>query len=491
MPDFRSYLPGGILRFAGSRILRSLFTLFLFQLVLFGLIQALNASLPFDVQKFELAVRFQEDLSGFGSRASNQKESTPAGNTPAAATQSSSQELSAAPDVSGLSEGIGIEVGGAPGAGSASAGEATGEDGANPTAPPPATDIPAATPGKQPSRLQSSLLPWWNEFLGWMTAFYRGDFGKSNRSDGRPVLEILAHRLPRTLLLLIPGTLGGFFLGLWLGKVVAWQPRGWVEFGASLGGTAFYTSFPPWLAFVMISVFGLYLDWLPPEKLIDYNKWFMFDIALNDIIRYLLLTMAAVGLMYGVLSRLTRDLTHRKSILYRAVGGGGILLLACAAWWISGRGVLALDVVVHLILPVSTLMLLAFGETMLIMKTSMSRVVDSAHVRSARARGLPDPRVRDRHAARVAILPVLTQFVLHLPLIIIGSFVVEHFFFWDGMGQELIRAATENDIYVLMAILSLVAVVILAAHTVLDILIYWLDPRLRGGDRLSPSTGGK
>ncbi len=63
---------------------------------------------------------------------------------------------------------------------------------------------------------------------------------------------------------------------------------------------------------------------------------------------------------------------------------------------------------------------------------------------------------------------------------IIGSFVLEHVFFWDGMGQELVRAANENDLPVILGVLSLVGVGILLSHIIFDVLTVWLDPRLRG-----------
>lgn len=58
----------------------------------------------------------------------------------------------------------------------------------------------------------------------------------------------------------------------------------------------------------------------------------------------------------------------------------------------------------------------------------------------------------------------------------ISIIVVEHFFYWDVEGQELIRAAAEYDISIKMVILSLAAVLILIAHTLLDILSSWLNP---------------
>jgi len=116
---------------------------------------------------------------------------------------------------------------------------------------------------------------------------------------------------------------------------------------------------------------------------------------------------------------------------------------------------------------------------MLIMKTMIAETAVEQFVSTARAKGLPMPRVRDRHGVRVAILPVLTRFIVHLPYVIIGTFVLERLFYWDGMGMELVRAANENDLPVLMGVLSLVGVGILIAHVILDILTAWLDPRLR------------
>jgi peptide/nickel transport system permease protein len=397
MPNLSSLVPSGMFQFIISRLLRSLVTLIIFQLLLFGLIQAVNTSLPADIEAMELAVSFQEDLGELIMMESAKSE-------------------------------------------------------------PPVEE----------------------QFLGWMTAFYRGDLGESSSLGGEPVVEILKTRLPKSLLLLIPGTIGGFLLGMWLGKRVAWRKRGWIEFAATLGGTAFYTSFPPWLAFVMINVFGLSLDWFPPEKIIDPMKWaFQEGISLNDVIVQILLTLGAGICAYSLVVWLSRNYAHRKSLQWRISGGVVILILMIIPWIVNGRWPLVLDILNHLVLPLATLILLAFGETMLIMKTTMTEAVVSEHVAAAKAKGLPDVRVRDRHAARVAILPVLTRFVVHLPLIIIGSFVVEYLFYWDGMGQELIRAANDNDLPVLMGVLSIVGIGILIMHTFLDILVRWLDPRLR------------
>jgi peptide/nickel transport system permease protein len=380
-----------LLRFFGGRLLRSLVTLLLFQVVLFSLIKALPENIP----EMEIAISALEDLG---------------------------------------------EVIDSPGR----------------------TETPA-----------------WQQLLNWMTGFYGGDLGESRSPGSAAVMDILAARLPRTLMLLLPATAAGFLLGNALGKRVAWRRGSWLGSVATLGGTAFYTSFPPWLAFVMINAFGLSLGWFPPEKLIDPMKWAFEDITLNEVIAKLLLTMVAAGVAYLGLVWLTRRRAQNNPYL-RPLGGLGILVIAVIAWTISGYGVQVLDILYHLVLPLATLTLLSFGETMLVMKTVMSETVGSEYVKAARAKGLRGSRVRDQHAARVAIIPVLSRFIVHLPYVIIGSFVLEHVFFWDGMGQELVRAANENDLPVILGVLSLVGVGILLSHLIFDVLTVWLDPRLRG-----------
>ena len=331
--------------------------------------------------------------------------------------------------------------------------------------------------GLEDFQMSGSAEPAWQQFIAWVKDFYQGDLGKST-SLGMPVVDILKERLPRTLLLLLPGTFAGFLLGIWLGKRVAWQKRGWLELAATLGGTAFYTSFPPWLAFVMVNAFGLSLGWFPPEKIIDPMKWFRHDVTINEVILKLFLTLGAAGLTYLLFTWMTRKYFWFRTWL-RAVGGVVIIILAIIPWITSYYGPLAADILYHLALPLITLTLLSFGETMLVMRATMVEAMEADHVPTARAKGLHDSQVRDRHVARMAILPVLARFILHLPLVFIGSFILERVFYWDGMGEILIQAAIDNDLPVLLGVLSVVGVGILLAYIIFDLLNLWFDPRQR------------
>jgi len=329
--------------------------------------------------------------------------------------------------------------------------------------------------------------PVWKQYLKWIGRFIGGDLGFSFAYRTVPVSRILTTRAPRTLLLFLPAALGGFALGLWLGKHIAWRRGSWLELGATLGGTASYTSFAPWLAFMMINVFALSLGWAPPENVVNPNVWIRQRVLPETVIIRLFQTMVMVGLLFLLLWLVTRTaVTHRTHA--RLAGGGLIIGVAILLWLSSGWIRLALDILHHMVLPLMTLMLLSFGETMLLMRTTMVDVLGRDHVLTARAKGIPDGAIRDRHVARLALLPVLTHFIVHLPFVIIGSFVVELVFSWRGMGQALFDAADMYDLPVLMGILSVSGVVILFAHLVLDVLNAWLDPRVRD-DQFQAMTG--
>jgi peptide/nickel transport system permease protein len=319
--------------------------------------------------------------------------------------------------------------------------------------------------------------PLQQQFSSWLKGFYGGDLGESKELR-EPIAIILAQRLPRSFMLLLPGTIIGFFLGIWLGKRVAWRRRGWLQFAATLGGTAFYTTFPPWLAFVMFQVVGLSLGWFPVGNMIDPVKWFRLDITINEVILKLFLTITVAGLVYLIFTWLVRNRPQVRSRL-QIIVGVVILILAVIPWVLSDFGPLALDLLNHLVVPLVTLILLTFGETMLVMRATMLEAMEADFVPTAKAKGLRDSQVRDRHVARVAILPVLARFILHLPLVVIGSFILERIFSWEGMGKVLFDSAKSNDLPVLMTVLSLVGVGILLSHITLDLLNLWLDPRQR------------
>ena len=322
--------------------------------------------------------------------------------------------------------------------------------------------------------------PLWEQYTRWLLGFVHFDLGVSYQYWPATVTQILFSRMSRTLLLFLSAATLAYLLGIWLGKMMAWRRGGLFEVGATLGGVAAYTSFAPWLGFVALNVFGWYLGWFPYQRLVDHNVWFNAPVTIDSLLGRM---VATAGLALGVLllaRRITRHLRSRRwRWLWRA---GGLLVVGAGAWqwWSqSGLGYLALDVLDHLALPLGTVVLLSFGETMMTMRAAMLETLGEDYVLMARAKGLPARVIRDRHVARNAILPVITRLMLNLPFVLVGSLVIERVFMWQAMGQVIFDAIEFQDIPVLLGILSVVGVLVLALHVVLDVLYVYLDPRLR------------
>jgi peptide/nickel transport system permease protein len=101
------------------------------------------------------------------------------------------------------------------------------------------------------------------------------------------------------------------------------------------------------------------------------------------------------------------------------------------------------------------------------------------YIMAARAKGLPDRVVRDKHASRNAMLPVVTAFVLAVAFILDGGVITETIFSWPGMGLTLLQAALVEDIPMVIGALVFTGVMALTAHLIADILYAFLDPRIR------------
>ena len=145
----------------------------------------------------------------------------------------------------------------------------------------------------------------------------------------------------------------------------------------------------------------------------------------------------------------------------------------------SGAGHLAWDIIMHMVLPVATLTLISFAGTMLLTRNSMLETMREDYVLAARAKGLPDKQVRDRHVARNALLPVVTSFVFSLAFAIDGGVIIESVFSWPGMGQTLVEAAVTEDLPLAVGAFVFVGIFVLVAHLAADLLYAYLDPRIR------------
>ena len=112
-------------------------------------------------------------------------------------------------------------------------------------------------------------------------------------------------------------------------------------------------------------------------------------------------------------------------------------------------------------------------------RSSMLETLREDFILTARAKGLPEGMVRDRHAARTALLPVVTSLVLAVATVIDGGVITEAVFSWPGMGEILISSVLSEDIPVAVGAFAFIGVLALIGHFVVDVLYGLLDPRIR------------
>jgi peptide/nickel transport system permease protein len=330
---------------------------------------------------------------------------------------------------------------------------------------------------------QSNLgldLPLWKQYFNWAWGFFQFDLGRSFLAWPAPVSSLLINRAPRTLILFLTAAVLSYLLGVWLGKIIAWHRGGLLEFGVTLAGVVSYTSFAPFLGFFLITIFGYQLGWFPFQQLVDHNIWYKATVSVDYVLIRMVLTLALLMLGVWILAWITGYIWDKRHRIYVRISGVFLMLISVGLWWYqSGYGRLALDVIEHMILPLSAVVLLSFGETMLLMRTTMLETIGDEYVLTARAKGLPEDVIRDRHVARNAFLPVLSRLLLNLPLVLTGSLAIELVFQWQAMGELIFLAIDFQDIPLLLGILSIVGVLTLLGHIILDILHVYLDPRLR------------
>jgi peptide/nickel transport system permease protein len=321
--------------------------------------------------------------------------------------------------------------------------------------------------------------PLWKQFLSHLKNYATGNFGVSFGHYPRPVIDVILERLPRTVALFLTATVVSFYAGFFLGKTIAWRRGGFLEYTATISGTLLFTMFTPWFALMVIWLFAFKLGWFPLGKFLDPSLWRGAPVEANVVFTNMIITAAVVGVLVfaAVLAarRWSRGSPGRVLLPLTAL----TLLGMVGVWWFSGVGHLALDIVRHMALPVGTLTLISFGGTMLLTRNSMLETIREDYVTVARAKGLPERVVRDRHAARNALLPVVTSLVFSLAFAIDGGVITEAIFSWPGMGRTLLDAVLKEDLPLALGAFVLLGVIALVAHLVADILYVYLDPRVR------------
>lgn len=256
-----------------------------------------------------------------------------------------------------------------------------------------------------------------DQYVSFWAGLLRGDLGLSVQHN-RPVIDVLADKLPWTLALVGLATLLAFVIGALLGTWVAWR-RGTAKETGTVTTVLAFDSMPGfWIGMILIAIFSVSLGWFPS---------------------YGATTITATGA-----DRLT-------------------------------------EVVSRMVLPLATLTIASVGAFFMMTRASMSSVLDESFVRLARAKGLGEIRIAVGHALRNAMLPVYTTLTLTLGAMLSGAVVVETVFAYPGLGKLIFDAVTARDYPLLQGAFLLATVGIVAANLVADLTYPWLDPRVRRG----------
>jgi peptide/nickel transport system permease protein len=265
-------------------------------------------------------------------------------------------------------------------------------------------------------------LPMWQQFLVYLRNLLTFEWGRSFTS-GQPVADLLGHWLVNTLLLMTAGLVVAIALGIVLGILMAARRGGALDIGATVIGLVFQAA-PPFVVGILL----------------------------------------LIGLSYQL------ELFPSGGMFTPGADPGSTWALLASA-----------DFLHHLVLPTLTIAALYLVTPMLVMRDSMLEVLGSDYVEFARAKGLGPLRVLFRHAARNALLAVVTVSSLILGFAIGGQVVIETIFSWPGMGKAMVEAALQHDYPVAQAAFFLMAAIVIGLNFLTDLSYSLLDPRIRLG----------
>ncbi len=247
----------------------------------------------------------------------------------------------------------------------------------------------------------------------------QGELGTSYHSN-RPVAEILAERLWNTLLLIGAGQILAIVIGVALGILAAWKARTALDYSALLGSLLAWSLPTFWLGIILL-FFGSSRFGMP-------------------------------------------------------IGGK----ITPGANFVS-IGDQMLDLFRHMILPTLTFTIVFLGEYMLIMRSTLLDILSEDYILTAKAKGLSTFQILKDHALHNAMLPLVTIVALNLGFTVAGAIQIESVFSWPGLGGAVFEAVGRRDYPMLQGAFLLLAVSVIFANLIADLLYSVLDPRVETG----------
>ena len=273
--------------------------------------------------------------------------------------------------------------------------------------------------------------PLWEQYGIYLGQLSRFDLGKSVINN-RPVIEELGRRFPATIELTFASLLFAIGLGIPLGRLAARFPQRW-----------------PDALITVISLLGISI----PIFVLGLTFQFFFAAQLH--------WLPASG---RVNPRLGIE-TVTNFMLVDTL--------------LAGKPAAFLDALTHLLLPAIALGSIPLAIITRITRASVLDVANEDYVRTARAKGLSERRVDNRHIMRNAWLPVVTVIGLQVGGLLAGAVITETVFSWSGVGSYIVNAIQDHDYLVVQSTILVFALIFLVVNLGVDVAYAYLNPRIR------------
>jgi peptide/nickel transport system permease protein len=267
-------------------------------------------------------------------------------------------------------------------------------------------------------------VPVWQQYFDYLGSILRGQLGLSLSNSLTPVSTIMAQGIPWTLYLVGMSIVISFIVGTLIGIFIAWRRGSWYD--TAIPPILIFAQAAPyfWVALGLVYVFALRSSWFPIQGGYD-----IFSFKTGPVF----------------------SLGFFGSVLY------------------------------YSILPIFTLVLGSLAQWVLLMRNTMVTTLGEDYILMARAKGLPDRRTMFNYAARNSILPSITSFSISVGLVFSGALLTEIVFNYPGIGTYLFNGVLQEDYPLIEACFLFVAVAVLVANFLSELLYAVLDPRVRQG----------
>ena len=260
------------------------------------------------------------------------------------------------------------------------------------------------------------------QYIRYLGKLFTGDLGKSYTKN-EPVIDLIAERLPWTLVLSVSNLLISLIIGVIIGTMAAWRRGRWQD-RALLNASTFTSALPAFFLALILS-FLLGFEWEIFPAYTDQNM--VAEFAWN----------------WESISRVA----YNAALPIFAMAIGSIV---------------------------------SYGQAT---RNSVIAVSEDDFILTAKAKGLSNNKVIYGHTLRNALLPIVTQFGMNVSTLIGGAVVIEQIFNWNGMGTLFLTANSNNDYPLMMGIMIFMSAFALVANLLTDFVYCLLDPRVTLGGR--------